>query len=117
LLDRLGGQYRGVVSVAVIVRDRRLAKGLLVLLDEIGIGLAHRFRREVGIGDQEADSGRASCFYEIGGKEGSAAEERGVLEPRCLLRLAQDLRARRRKDGKIDEVRFFAADARQQRVH
>jgi hypothetical protein len=43
----------------VIAEDRRFAKGLLVLLDEIGIALAHRFRREVGIGDQEADDGRA----------------------------------------------------------
>jgi hypothetical protein len=51
----------------VIARDRRLAKGLLVLPDKLGIALAHRFRREVGIGDQEAGDGRAGGLYEIGG--------------------------------------------------
>ena len=117
LLDRLDGQHRAVIGVGVIAGDRRLAVGLLVLLDELRIVLAHRIRRQVGIADDEADHRRPGGLDEVGRQQRAAAHQLGLLQARRLLRLAQDLRGGRGEHREVDQVRLLAGDAGQHRMH
>src|SRR6185437_6563491 len=66
LLDRLEGELGGVIGVGVIARDRRLAVGLLVGLDEFRIALAHGVGRDVRVGDAIPDDGAARRLDDVG---------------------------------------------------
>ena len=52
-----------------------------------------------------------------GRQQRAAAHQRGLLQARRLLRLAQDLRRGGGEDREVDHVGLLAGDARQQRMH
>ena len=117
VLDRLYGQHRAVIGVGVVTRDRRLVVGLLVLIDELGIILAHRLRRQIRVADDEANDRGTRCLDKVGRQQRTAAHQLGLLQPRRSSGLPDNLRRSSGEDGEVDQVRLFAGDACQQRLH